>query len=294
MALGTDHLDQTSLEKVIPEIWSSKVNAFFTSKLVAANFFTDMSREVATQGDLLHIPGSKEPVTNTKANGSEVTLQKPAETSVDLDVVTWKESSRMIEDRESKLVLNSYNLQSRYLMDQAYACAKDYDSAILGLWSSLSQQVGDGTTPVTGKMIRQAMSWLDAADVPLEDIRIFMRPEPFWNDIQDEVVYTDASAFGGADSVLKTGNLPVLSGARVVTTTQMPEVGGTTKILVAHKDAFVHASKALGGGSKEKGVRVQANYIPQYLGTLLTTDVVYGVAFNRDECGVVIDALMPA
>lgn len=292
--LGTNHTDQTSLEKVIPEIWSAKVNEFFRSKLVAANFFTDMSREVATQGDILHIPGTVEPTTAVKANGAEVTYQKPAETSVDLTVTTWKESSRMVEDREKALVLNSYGITSRYLMQQAYACAKDYDSAILALYAGLSQKVGDGTGKITDTMLRKAISILDGNDVDLADVAIFMRPEVFWADLQEEVKYTDASKFGVNPSVTKTGALPTLYGLPVILTTQMPVVTTTTKVLVAHKDTFVHASKSLGGGSKEKGIRLQANYIPQYLGTSITTDVVYGVGENRDECGVLVDVLMPS
>jgi hypothetical protein len=268
------------------------VNEFFRSKLVAASFFTDMSREVASEGDILNIPGTVEPITHEKVNGSEVTFQKPPETEVKLSVTTWKESSRLIEDRETKLVLNSFGIQSRYLMQQAYACAKDYDSALLGLWSTLSKVIGDGTTKITDKYLRDALAMLDGADVPLEDVRIFMRPEVFWADLQEEAKYYDESQFGGSSST-RTGKIPYLYGTPVVLTTQMPIVTTTTKVLVAHKDAFVHASKALGGGSKEKGVRVQAKYIPQYLGTQLTTDVVYGVAENRDECGVVLDVLMP-
>lgn len=261
---------------------------------MAANFFTDMSREVATQGDILHIPGTAEPTTATKANGDEVTYQKPAETSVDLTVTTWKESSRMVEDREAALVLNSYGITSRYLQQQAYACAKDYDTAILALWSGLSQVIGTGAAKLDDVQLRDAISILDGNDVPLEDVAIFMRPEVFWSDLQDEVKYTDASKFGINPSVTKTGSLPTLYGLPVYLTTQMPVVTTTTKVLVAHKDTFVHASKSLGGGSKDKGIRLQANYIPQYLGTSITTDVVYGATENRDECGVVIDVLMPA
>lgn len=33
------------------------------------------------------------------------------------------------------------------------------------------------------------------------------------------------------------------------------------------------------------GVRVQANYIPECLGTLVTADIVYGVVRNRNEAG---------
>jgi hypothetical protein len=34
------------------------------------------------------------------------------------------------------------------------------------------------------------------------------------------------------------------------------------------------------------GVRIQSNYIPEYLSTLTTADLLYGVVENRDNAGV--------
>ena len=62
---------------------------------------------------------------------------------------------------------------------------------------------------------------------------------------------------------------------------------------LAHKDAIHWATSPLGVGSKggmvgSMGVRVQSNYIPEYLSTLTTADILYGVIENRDTFGVLI------
>ena len=35
-----------------------------------------------------------------------------------------------------------------------------------------------------------------------------------------------------------------------------------------------------------QGIRVQSNYIPEYLSTVTTADILYGVVENRDAAGV--------
>lgn len=62
---------------------------------------------------------------------------------------------------------------------------------------------------------------------------------------------------------------------------------------LAHKDAIHWATSPLGASSKggmvgAMGVRVQSNYIPDYLSTLTTADILYGVIENRDAAGVAI------
>jgi hypothetical protein len=64
---------------------------------------------------------------------------------------------------------------------------------------------------------------------------------------------------------------------------------------LAHKDALHFATSPLGSGGSlgstmtgKYGVRVQANYIPDYLSTLTTADLLYGVIENRDNAGIAI------
>jgi hypothetical protein len=60
----------------------------------------------------------------------------------------------------------------------------------------------------------------------------------------------------------------------------------------AHPDAIHWATSPLGSGGSmgsmvgSSGVRVQSNYIPQYLSTVTTADILYGVIENRDTAGV--------
>jgi hypothetical protein len=87
-----------------------------------------------------------------------------------------------------------------------------------------------------------------------------------------------------------------LYGIPVYTSPNIPNVASTNgrNNALIHKDASHFATLALGrGGSKgsmvgSSGVRVQANYMPEYLGTLVTADIVYGVTENRDAAGVLM------
>jgi hypothetical protein len=74
----------------------------------------------------------------------------------------------------------------------------------------------------------------------------------------------------------------------------IPNVSGTTGRInaLAHPDAIHFATSPLGqGGSMgamvgSMGIRVQSNYIPDYLSTVTTADILYGVVENRDVAGV--------
>jgi hypothetical protein len=65
---------------------------------------------------------------------------------------------------------------------------------------------------------------------------------------------------------------------------------------LANKDALHWATSPLGAGGSmaggsmtgKYGVRVQSNYIPEYLSTITTADLLYGVIENRDTAGVVL------
>ena len=64
----------TTLDVMIPEIWSDRMNNFYRAKLRAVNFFTDLSSELAGGGDVLHIPNLSEMTAHAKANATVVTV----------------------------------------------------------------------------------------------------------------------------------------------------------------------------------------------------------------------------
>ena len=279
---------------MIPAIWGERINDFFRSNLVAANFFTDRSEELSDGGNIVYTPNITEMSSNSKSNATAVTLNSPTETAITLTVDQWYECSFSIEDREAAQVKRSYTVQETYARNAGYAVAKTLDTALTTLFSGFSNTVGTSTAAVADSNIRAAIAYLDANDIPQEDRAFFVHPNVFWNQLQAIDRFALAINSPVQDPVAKKP-MAYLYGVPVYITTQIQYVSGTTGRYnaLAHKDAIHWATSPLGKESKggmvgAGGVRVQSNYIPEYLSTLTTADVLYGVIENRDAAGVAI------
>ena len=290
MAFPTGTQSTTTLDVYLAEIWStSHVNEFYRAKLKAAKHFLDMSGDLIEGGDTLHISGLIEKDASDKTTANAVTLDSDTELKVDLAVDTWKECSGAIEDKQAVQVLRSYNLQERLVRASAYAPAKSLDTALLSLYSGLSQNVNDSASAVADADILEAIQTLEVADVPAEDRAFFFYPSIVWGDLMAITKYYDASQSGFVGGLIPKGAMGMLYGIPVWSLTQVV-ISHTDFVhnLLAQKEAFVFATQMPGGG---EGVRRQVNYIPQYLSTLYTCDLIYGVIENRDECAVEIQAI---
>lgn len=277
---------------MIPAVWGERINDFFRSNLVAASFFTNRSEELADGGNIVYTPNITEMSATAKSNGTAVALASPTETAITLTVDQWYECSFAIEDREAAQVKRSYTVQETYARNAGFAVAKKLDTAITTLFSGFSQSVGASTAAVADSNIRAAIAYLDSANVPQEDRAFFVHPNVFWNQLQAIDRFALAINSPVQDPVAKKP-MAYLYGLPVYITTQVQYVSGTTGRYnaLAHKDAIHWATSPLGASSKggvvgSMGVRVQSNYIPEYLSTLTTADILYGVIENRDTAGV--------
>ena len=284
----------------IPEIWGEKINNYFKCELVFAPFFTDRSSEMMMGGDILHTPGLVAMSANAKTNGLAVTLNSPADTTIDLTVDQWFEVSFAIEDKEAAQVMRSYETMRSRAENAGYEIARKLEAAIAALFSGFSTSVGASTTVVLDSDIRNAIATLDSNCVPgignnKKDVAFFFHPNVFWKQLQAIDKFSLAINAPVQDPVAKTPAY-LLYGIPVYTSNQVPFVSTTVgRInLLAHKDAIHWATSPLGyGGSKgakvgSSGIRVQSNYIPDYLSTVTTADILYGVVENRDNAGVQI------
>lgn len=287
--------DAGDLDVYIPAVWGQKINDFYQANLVLANFFTDRSEELSAGGNIVYTPNTTEITASAKSNATAVTLVSPTETAVTLTVDQWYEASFAIEDREAAQVKHSYAIMNSYAQNVGYAVAKKLDTALANLFSGFSQTVGASTTNLADSEIRAAIAYLDSANVPQNDRAFFVSPNVFWKQIQNLDKFSLAINSPVQDPVAKVP-MARLYGIPVYISTQIQYVSGTTGRYnaLAHKDALHWATSPLGkGGSKgamvgSNGIRVQANYIPDYLSTLVTADILYGVIENRDTSGVAI------
>jgi len=296
----TNTFSATDLQYIIQEVYSPKVEREWRAGLVAGDFFTDFSGMMTGGGDTLNITDifTNQFSANDKSNATQVTLQSPATAQIQLSVNTWKEVSYLIEDKELQQILRGSDILDAYEDQAKYVIRKALDTSLMGLYSGLSQTVNDTASDVSDADVRNAIETVVDSDVPFNELAFFFHPTVIWHDLMGIGKYTNvyqAGSVQGYAGPVVTGFLGggskakalrgVLYGIPVYETTQVQEDGASSAYfnLLAHPKTFCYAIQTPGGN-----VRSQAHYWPESLGTLWTTDIIYGVAELRDDAGVVI------
>jgi hypothetical protein len=287
MAFPTDTFTATDLAELIPEIWGSKINDFYRAKLKMAAFFTDRSDELAEGADALYTPNLTEMSAAAKSNATAVTLNSPTETKQTLTVDQWYEVSFMIEDKEAAQVKRSYNTQQRYAKNAAFTVAKKLEVAVASKFNGFSASVGSTGVAATDLVIRTAISTLAGVNGDFEEAAWFLHPTTVWRDLMSIDRFALKLNTDGADPLVK-GAIGQIYGRPVVTSTLIQKINTNADYsgALAVPDAIHWATSPLPGQRDAMGVRLQSNYIPEYLGTLTTADILYGVTENRDAGGV--------
>lgn len=205
----------------------------------------------------------------------------------------------------------------------AVAVGTNYETAVIGgdgsttFSGAANTNTGNGTA-LTDVGIRRMIQTLEDADMDSSELSFVIPP------VEAKVLrgisrFTEQAFVGNGDAI-KTGRLGNLYGVEVFTSTNCPwmhvnsstgeqavnfsgttlngaayvdelgltynlSAGTNTKYRVCmmlHKDAMAHA--------EQQGIRTQSQYKQEYLGTLVTSDTVYGVKELRDYgaiCAVV-------
>jgi len=282
----------TQLAELIPTVWGERINDFLKRKLVMANFFTNRSDELMDGGDTLITPNIAQMSANTKVFGAGVTLNQATETSEDLEVDTWLEVSFQIEDKEAAQVKRSYTLMETYARNAAYTVARALETGIAAIGATFTETVGTVSTPITDATVRDAIATLDDNDVDTEECAFFLHPLVFWRQVQALDKFSLAINAPVQDPVSKTPQA-FLYGKPVYTTNNISGSYEGWSNFFAHPDAIHWATSPLGVQSEggmvgSMGIRVQSHYMPEYLATLTTSDLLYGAVLNRDAAGVVM------
>ena len=308
MALGTNHVTNTTAATFIPEIWSDEIVAAYQKNLVLANLVKKMSH-VGKKGDTIHIPKPTRGTASAKAASSQVTLIAATESEVQISINKHYEYSRLIEDITD--VQAQPSLRQFYTQDAGYALAKQVDDDLFSLGKSLGD--GDGsdwthsnvfyidganglatyavdtvasTDLFTDLAFRDAVQQLDDADVPMDN-RFIVIPPSVRNTIMGIDRYNSSDFVDGRG--VMNGQIGSLYGVDVYVSSNCPVIetaadnaaGGDVKAAIfGHQDAFVLA--------EQLGVRTQTQYKQEYLGDLMTADTLYGVQVVRPESAIVI------
>lgn len=295
MALGSTQMTITTGDVFLPEVWSRETQRAVEATLVLANLVKRFDSELTDGGDLLRVPLVSNLTANAKAANTQVTLNAPTETSFTMNINRHFEASYLVEDRLK--AQSKYNLLEQYSGKAGYAIGAKIDSDIAGLYSGLSQTVGNATTAVTDANITKAIQFLDDADAPQTERYFVFKPAALANIRAIDkfsrfdalgIQGTPAAGAGGlaqVGSVVRrigpNGFVGVIYNLECYMSTNLVEESGTSDTV--HNLMFQREALALGIQQKP---RMQFQYKQEYLGNLATTDALWGFAEYRDAFGV--------
>lgn len=263
----------------IPEIWTKEVLIAREAALRFSDLVERYDEDAAEGGDTLNIPQIGNLSANAKLANTSVTLQAPTETDVNLSLNRHFESSILIEDRMAKQAKRTYDLLMKYAKRAGYAIAEQMDTDLAGLYSGLSQYVGDGSTAVTRTNMLRAVQYLDDAKAPETERYGVWKPAA-----KADILDIDGFVFAehmGTDVPVRKGVFGELFGIVNYVTTQVITQAATPSVvhnLVFHKEAFALAV--------QMAPRTQFQYKQEYLGTLATVDSLWGYATQRADHAV--------
>lgn len=301
----TNSVTTTTAATFIPEIWSDEIVAAYKKNLVLANIVMKMNFK-GKKGDTVHVPAPTRGSASAKVATNAVTLIAATESEVQILINKHYEYSRLIEDIVEAQALNS--LRQFYTNDAGYALARQVDTDLVQLGRAFNgATVGtddyataaattkafigsDGTTAynsstsnaaaLTDAAIRRTIQRLDDNDTPM-DGRFFIIPPSSRNTLMGLARYTE-QAFVGDGNAIRNGEIGNLYGIPVFVTSNADTGAGNTATdricLMGHKESMVLV--------EQMGVRSQTQYKQEYLGTLFTSDMLYGVKAMRTAATV--------
>lgn len=303
MPLGTNNVTTTTAATFIPEIWSDEIVATYKKNLVLANLIKKMGFK-GKKGDSVHIPAPVRGNASAKTAQTQVTLIAGTESEVVVSIDQHYEYSRLIEDIVEVQALAS--LRNFYTEDAGYALARQVDTSLIQIGRAVQGGTNtaaysgafsgaDGTTAyvagantgvgaLTDAAIRRTIQRLDDQDVPMDN-RFLVVPPSTRNTLMGIARFTEQAFVGeaGGNNTIRNGEIGNVYGVPVFVSNNADTTSGTTATricLMGHRDFAVLV--------EQMGVRSQTQYKQEWLGTLFTSDMLYGVKELRDYGAVAL------
>lgn len=292
----------TSATQFIPEIWANQALLALRNRIVLANFVTkDTDIAPFTEGDILHIPVPGTFTANNKVANTNVTLQVPTDSNIDVTLNKHKEVSFLVEDIVR--AQQNQDVMARYIRNAVIPLAEAIESDLFALYAGLSQSVGTSGTDITPAVFRSALAKLMAANIDVTELAAVVSAKDYIALLGDASLATYFANTNPAS--IREAQVGRLYGSTINQSNLVPVVAGSpnsTKNLMVTPDFAILAMRGMptdGGGApidqrnyadpdSGLGFRMTTSYNPNALGVQVTFDVLYGVAELRDLAGIVM------
>jgi hypothetical protein len=279
---GNVNIGTTAGDVFRPNIWSKDVLMFLKENLVLLNLIRHYDADVKAGGKTLEIPNVTAISANLKSQNTAVTLNYNTETKTTITLNRHYESSFLVEDILA--VQSNYNTRSDYTKAAAYAIAEKVDFDIATAMTSAFTGYGAYGTALNDTLILAVNRYLSENKAPRSERYIVVHPKGEAELLAiDKYVRYDSLGQPAGENPTKTGKIGQIYGAEVFMSQNLVYLDTATdeyNSLFFHKEAFAVAM--------QMEPRTQASYKQEYLGWLVTVDVLYGISELRDGLGYVL------
>ena len=317
---GTGAHARTLGDQFIPEVWGRAILSVFQQKIMMKNVGTNLSSDVSSAGDVIHLPNIGVPELDDFTQGSEVAVTTAgSETGVTTDLTLDQYNVASVYVPDIVNVQASYDLTSIYVKQLAYAVARGFDNFMHyqvannfnGLFRSGTGAVGaDSTAQMHVVTTGSALSATNLSTL-MAKILSETGSTDGWNLVLSPDMYASLAALAdfvkGTASPLgtafeKTGNAGNLLGMPVWVA-QSPYMGSASSgaDVAASEGKGILAVEGFDSSSAQeddivygyaihesamyyafaKEAKVTASYRHAYLSTLVTCESAYGGAFRN-------------
>lgn len=279
---GNVNIGATAADVFRPNIWAKEVLMFVKANLVLLPLVKHYDADVKSAGQTLEIPNVSEIDAHLKVQNTVVTLNYNTETKTTIVLDKHYESSFIVEDLVK--VQSAYDLRSDYTQAAAYAISRQVDGLIAEVMTSEFTGYGAYGTALNDDLILTVNRYLDDAKAPQSDRSLVVTPKGKAEMLAiDKYVRYDAIGIGGDKNSIKNGQIGEIYGVRVFMSQNLVEVATTpqeSNNLFFHKESLAIAV--------QQEPRTQAQYKQEYLGFLVTVDVLFGLNLLRPDFGFVV------
>lgn len=279
--MADSNVTVTTAANFIPEIWSAEILRAAENKLVMAKLVKRFDSDVASKGDIVHVPN----LANVTATYKQANTDAPrsANTESVTNIPVTRHGVVRVDIEDITAVQAAYNLRKEYTQKMGYAIGLLVDDTLHALYSGLSQTVGSTASNVgiAKSYVLGAIRRLDSANAPQDDrhwvVEAYGRQDLF--DIDDFVRYDAAGQSGNSNAIIK-GRLGELYGVNIHYSENVYSSGSIIYSLLFHREAFALAM--------QRELKVDADYEAKRLATVLVASAIWGEAEYRDTFGTVV------
>ena len=294
----TDYLDLTTETNLIPTLVASEtLGALMANVSLVGLVNRDYDDDVATEGQVVQVGIRGALSVNAKAEGSDVTINAPTSTKVDVTLDQHNEVTFGIEDI-AKMIETPDQIPG-YAIDGAIVILEEIEADLTALYATFSQSI-DATAGLGEDDFRSARRLLNSAKAPGSGRFAVVHEDAEFELLAVERIVNSAYQNSLGSAVLQDSYSGKFAGFNIFMDQKIvADTAGVIHNIFGHRDSMVLATRPMMISSPKLvsqatmsemgvGLRVTHAYNYQALAEQMTIDILYGVIELRDAFGVVV------